>query len=87
METGFPQKCSPMRHPHDTDRDSLTERWPVAFQRVLSMPTDQLDRLERKLVQLRRGVGVTVSQMALLRAIAARRVAQHFDDVHRKARA
>jgi hypothetical protein len=86
METGFSQKSSPFRK-EDSERDSLTDRWPVAFNHVSGMPTEQLDRLERKLVQLRRGVGVTVSQMALLRAIAARRVAQHFEEVHRKARA
>jgi hypothetical protein len=88
MATGFAQKCNPNdRSTSEPVRDSLNDRWPGTFGHVMSLPEDQLDRLEWKLMQLRQGVGVTVPQMSLLRAIAARRIAQHFDEVHRKARA
>jgi hypothetical protein len=84
MNTEFSQKCTP-RKINDIHADALMARWPLSFHRVLAMPPDQLDRLERKLNQLRNGLGVTVSQMALLRAIAARRVSQRFEDTYRKA--
>jgi hypothetical protein len=51
------------------------------------MPQEQVDRLEKKLVDLRRGVGVTVPQMQLLRAIAARRVEQNIQWRQRRSRA
>jgi hypothetical protein len=71
----------------DANQDALTAEWQMAFNRVSAMPQEQVDRLEKKLVDLRRGVGVTVPQMQLLRAIAARRVEQNIQWRQRRSRA
>jgi len=50
--------------------------WETALDRMLAMPSEQVNRLEHKLLALRASAGVTVAQMELLRAIAARRAVQ-----------
>lgn len=54
--------------------ESVSHYWEACFNRVVAMSDTAIDQLERKLLSLRHSIGLTPSQVDLLRAILARRV-------------
>jgi hypothetical protein len=71
------EKKMPSQHRNGSS-DRVSHYWEACFDHVVTMSDAAIEQLERKLLSLRRSIGLTPSQVDLLRAILARRVQARF---------